>query len=68
MVNDVDAEAAGHAVEEITAAGGRAVAEVAPVGTGEAAQALVDRAVDAFGGWTSWSPTRASSGTACCGR
>ncbi|GAA3444594.1 SDR family oxidoreductase [Planomonospora venezuelensis] len=49
VVNDVDAAAAGRAVEEITAAGGRAVAEVAPVGTAETAQALVDRAVDAFG-------------------
>ncbi|GGS71811.1 dehydrogenase [Planobispora rosea] len=49
VVNDVDAEAAGRAVKEITAAGGRAVAEVAPVGTAETAQALVDRAVDAFG-------------------
>ncbi|MBG0832684.1 SDR family oxidoreductase [Planomonospora sp. ID67723] len=49
VVNDVDAGAAERAVEEITAAGGRAVAEVAPVGTGETAQALVDRAVDAFG-------------------
>ncbi|MEV6795476.1 SDR family NAD(P)-dependent oxidoreductase [Streptomyces sp. NPDC051320] len=49
VVNDVDAEAADHAVKEITAAGGKAVAEVAPVGSGEVAEALVARAVDAFG-------------------
>jgi NAD(P)-dependent dehydrogenase (short-subunit alcohol dehydrogenase family) len=49
VVNDVDAEAAGHTVKQITAAGGRAVAEVAPVGTGEVADALVARAVAAFG-------------------
>ncbi|GIH97018.1 SDR family oxidoreductase [Planobispora siamensis] len=49
VVNDVDAGAAEQAVKVITAAGGRAVAEVAPVGTGETAQALVDRAVEAFG-------------------
>ncbi|MEV8569368.1 SDR family NAD(P)-dependent oxidoreductase [Streptomyces sp. NPDC051322] len=49
VVNDVDAEAADRAVKEITAAGGKAVAEVAPVGSGEVADALVARAVDAFG-------------------
>jgi NAD(P)-dependent dehydrogenase (short-subunit alcohol dehydrogenase family) len=49
VVNDVDAAAAGAAVESITAAGGRAVAEVAPVGSTATAQALVDRAVAAYG-------------------
>ncbi|NUP47774.1 MAG: SDR family oxidoreductase [Catenulispora sp.] len=49
VVNDVDAEAAGAAVREITDAGGRAVAEVAAVGGTQAAEALVARAVEAFG-------------------
>jgi NAD(P)-dependent dehydrogenase (short-subunit alcohol dehydrogenase family) len=49
VINDVNAEAAESAVKEITAAGGRAVAEVVPVGDTEAADALVARAVDAFG-------------------
>ncbi|WP_306311870.1 SDR family NAD(P)-dependent oxidoreductase [Streptomyces hydrogenans] len=49
VVNDVDAEAAAAAVKEITEAGGRAVAEVVPVGSTEAAEALVGRAVDSFG-------------------
>ena len=49
VVNDVDPEVAEVAVETITDAGGSAVAEVVPVGTGEAAQALVDRAVAEFG-------------------
>jgi len=49
VVNDVDAEVADTAVLGITEAGGTAVAEVVPVGTSEAAQALVDRAVDEFG-------------------
>jgi NAD(P)-dependent dehydrogenase (short-subunit alcohol dehydrogenase family) len=49
VVNDVDEAAAGAAVESITAAGGRAVAEVAPVGSSATAHALVDRAVDAYG-------------------
>ncbi len=49
VVNDVDEAVAGAAVETITAAGGTAVAEVVPVGTSEAAQALVDRAVGEFG-------------------
>jgi len=50
VVNDVDAEVAGAAVQAITDAGGTAVAEVVPVGTSDAAQALVDRAVGEFGG------------------
>ncbi|WP_329539783.1 SDR family NAD(P)-dependent oxidoreductase [Streptomyces sp. NBC_01358] len=49
VVNDVDPEAAAAAVKQITEAGGRAVAEVVPVGTAEAAEALVARAVDTFG-------------------
>ncbi len=49
VVNDVDAEVAGTAVRAITEAGGTAVAEVVPVGTSDAAQALVDRAVGEFG-------------------
>jgi NAD(P)-dependent dehydrogenase (short-subunit alcohol dehydrogenase family) len=49
VVNDVDAEVAEEAVTSITDAGGRAVAEVVPVGTAEAADRLVARAVEAFG-------------------
>jgi NAD(P)-dependent dehydrogenase (short-subunit alcohol dehydrogenase family) len=49
VVNDVDADAAETAVKEITEAGGRAVAEVRPVGSTETAEALVARAVDEFG-------------------
>src|SRR5574340_86378 len=49
VVNDVNQETADNAVAEITAAGGRAVAVVAPVGSTETAQALVKAAVDNFG-------------------
>jgi NAD(P)-dependent dehydrogenase (short-subunit alcohol dehydrogenase family) len=49
VVNDVDGAAADAAVGQIEAAGGRAVAAAAAVGTTEAAEALVDRAVEAFG-------------------
>jgi NAD(P)-dependent dehydrogenase (short-subunit alcohol dehydrogenase family) len=49
VVNDVDAAVAEAAVKTLTDAGGTAVAEVVPVGTSEAAQALADRAVDQFG-------------------
>ncbi|MEU9114543.1 SDR family oxidoreductase [Streptomyces sp. NPDC048483] len=49
VVNDIDEAAAAHAVETLTKAGGRAVAEVAAVGTGEAADRLVARAVETFG-------------------
>jgi NAD(P)-dependent dehydrogenase (short-subunit alcohol dehydrogenase family) len=48
VVNDVDEAVAEAAVKSITDAGGTAVAEVVPVGTSEAAQALVDRAVGEF--------------------
>src|SRR5688572_12423294 len=49
VVNDVDAGSAEGAVSAITATGGRAVAEIVPVGGTEAADRLVQRAVDAFG-------------------
>lgn len=49
VVNDVDAESAADAVTEIEGRGGRAVASVAPVGSAETAQQLVDDAVNAFG-------------------
>ncbi|MEU6164421.1 SDR family NAD(P)-dependent oxidoreductase [Streptomyces tanashiensis] len=49
VVNDVDTEAAAEAVRLLTADGGRAVAEVVPVGSAEAAEALVARAVDTYG-------------------
>jgi NAD(P)-dependent dehydrogenase (short-subunit alcohol dehydrogenase family) len=49
VVNDVDDATAAAVVDAITAAGGRAVAEVVPVGTTAAAEALVARAVDTFG-------------------
>ena len=49
VVNDVDADVAGEAVGLITGDGGRAVAEVVPVGSTEAADRLVNRAVEAFG-------------------
>lgn len=49
VINDVDAEVAEGTVNDITASGGRAVAEVVPVGSTESADRLVARAVDAFG-------------------
>jgi NAD(P)-dependent dehydrogenase (short-subunit alcohol dehydrogenase family) len=49
VVNDVDEAVAEQAVKAITAAGGSAVAEVVPVGTSEAADRLVARAVEEFG-------------------
>ncbi|MFC9595210.1 SDR family NAD(P)-dependent oxidoreductase [Streptomyces sp. NPDC056944] len=49
VINDVDTDAAAEAVRLITADGGRAVAEVVPVGSTEAAEALVARAVDTYG-------------------
>ncbi|MFI7078390.1 SDR family oxidoreductase [Micromonospora sp. NPDC049903] len=49
VVNDVDEQATGDAVAAIRAAGGRAVAVVAPVGPTETAQALVATAVESFG-------------------
>ena len=50
VINDVDGDVAETTVAEITGAGGRAVAEVVPVGGTEAAERLVQKAVDAFGG------------------
>lgn len=49
VVNDVDGPAAEAVVAEILQAGGRAVAEVAAVGTSEVAERLVARAREAFG-------------------
>ena len=49
VINDVDGAVAASAVKAITEGGGAAVAEVVPVGTSDAAQALVDRAVSTFG-------------------
>jgi NAD(P)-dependent dehydrogenase (short-subunit alcohol dehydrogenase family) len=49
VVNDLDAGGAAETVETITAAGGRAVAEIAAVGESAVADALVARAVEAFG-------------------
>ncbi|MER6072894.1 SDR family oxidoreductase [Streptomyces sp. NPDC001817] len=49
VVNDIDEAVAEQAVKSITEAGGTAVAEVVPVGTAEAADRLVNRAVEAFG-------------------
>jgi NAD(P)-dependent dehydrogenase (short-subunit alcohol dehydrogenase family) len=49
VINDVNPETAEQAVKDIVTAGGRAVAEVVAVGTSEAADALVNRAVSEFG-------------------
>jgi NAD(P)-dependent dehydrogenase (short-subunit alcohol dehydrogenase family) len=49
VINDVDADVADETVQAITAGGGRAVAEVCPVGPSAAADRLVARAVEAFG-------------------
>ena len=49
VVNDLDAAGAAETVETISAAGGRAVAEIAAVGESAVADALVARAVEAFG-------------------
>lgn len=49
VVNDADEAAAKEAVEAITEAGGRAVAEVAAVGPSAVANALVETAVAEFG-------------------
>ena len=49
VVNDVDAEVVAAAAETIRQDGGRASAVTAAVGDGDAAQALVDHAVDRFG-------------------
>ncbi len=49
VVNDVDDETAGAAVDAIKADGGQAVAHVGAVGASEVADALVSRADDEFG-------------------
>lgn len=49
VVNDVDAAAAASAVSAIEAAGGRAVAVVAPVGSSDTVKELVETAVREFG-------------------
>ena len=49
VINDVDGDVAPQTVDDITKAGGRAVAEVVPVGPTESAERLVNRAVEAFG-------------------
>lgn len=49
VINDVNADTAAQAVAQIEADGGRATAVVVPVGTTDAAKALVAGAVDAFG-------------------
>ncbi|MEV7649483.1 SDR family NAD(P)-dependent oxidoreductase [Arthrobacter sp. NPDC089319] len=50
VINDVDAQVAEQAVASITAAGGKATAVVAPVGSTETAKQLVSTAVETFGG------------------
>ena len=49
VINDVDATVAHAAVDAVKAEGGAAVAEVVPVGTADAADRLVSRALDSFG-------------------
>lgn len=49
VVNDVNEQSARLAVETIRAAGGRAEAEVVAIGSSEAAQRCVDKALEAFG-------------------
>ena len=49
VINDVDAAVAADAVQSITAAGGKAVAVAAAVGSTETARQLVSAAVDTFG-------------------
>jgi NAD(P)-dependent dehydrogenase (short-subunit alcohol dehydrogenase family) len=49
VINDVDVEVAEAAVAAIIEAGGKAVAEVGPVGSAAVADALVDRAVTTYG-------------------
>ena len=50
VINDVDGDVAEQTVGELTGAGHKAVAEVAAVGGTEAAERLVARAVESFGG------------------
>ena len=50
VINDVDSDVADTTVRELTSGGASAVAEVVPVGTADAAERLVQRAVGEFGG------------------
>ncbi len=50
VINDIDPDVAEETVKELTDAGQKAVAEVAAVGSAEAAEKLVQRAVESFGG------------------
>jgi NAD(P)-dependent dehydrogenase (short-subunit alcohol dehydrogenase family) len=50
VINDIDSDVAKQTVRELTDAGHRAVAEVAAVGSTDAAERLVRRAVDSFDG------------------
>jgi len=50
VVNDVSAEAAARTLDAIVARGGRATVVVAPVGSSETAQKLVEAAIGEFGG------------------
>jgi 3-oxoacyl-[acyl-carrier protein] reductase len=50
LVNDADRATADAVVKEITEGGGSAVAEGSPIGTMEAAEAVVEGALEAFGG------------------
>ncbi|GAA4219232.1 NAD(P)-dependent dehydrogenase (short-subunit alcohol dehydrogenase family) [Sagittula marina] len=49
VVNDLDADPAQHVVDEITQAGGKAVAVAAEIGTEGAAEACIAAALDSFG-------------------
>ena len=49
VVNDVDEQVAAQAVQSIQQNGGKAVAAIAAIGSAEAADACVDRALSAFG-------------------
>jgi NAD(P)-dependent dehydrogenase (short-subunit alcohol dehydrogenase family) len=50
VINDIDPEVAEQTVKELSDGGHKAVAEVAAVGSTEAAEKLVQRAVESFGG------------------
>src|ERR1700674_5132388 len=50
VINDVDADVAEQTVKELTDGGAKAVAEVVGVGSTDAAERLVQRAVDSFDG------------------
>ncbi len=59
------AGAARSVVDEITGAGGEAVASGEDISQWAGAERLVDQAVTHLGGSTWWSTTQASSGTGC---